>query len=76
MLKNLTQFKSVINGIETFFHFDQACPIEVAKQAILECLKWVGQVEDNIKAAQEAAKAAETPAEASKEEEKPAETIV
>ena len=68
MLKNLTQFKSVINGIETFFHFDQACPIETAKQALFDCLKWVGQVEDNIKAAQAQAEAEKAATEAPKEE--------
>jgi hypothetical protein len=54
MLKNITQFKSVINGIETLFHFEQNTPIATAKEAILECLKWLGQVEDQAKAMQEA----------------------
>ncbi len=58
MIKNVTQFKSVIQGIENVFHFDQQCPIEVAKQAIFDCLKWLGQIEDNVKAkaAEDAAK--------------------
>ena len=54
MLKNVTQFKSVINGIENTFHFDMSCPINIAKESILECLKWLGQVEDNAKAQAEA----------------------
>lgn len=59
MIKNVTEFKSIIQGIESTFHFDQNCPIEVAKNAVLECLKWLGQIEDQIKAAQEAQKAAD-----------------
>ncbi len=54
MLKNLTQFKSVIQGVESLFHFDANCPVGVAKEALFECLKWVGQIEDQIKAQQEA----------------------
>lgn len=51
MQKQLTQFKSVINDIETVFHFEQTCPLSVAKEAVLECLKWLGQIEDAAKAA-------------------------
>ena len=58
MIKAVTQFKSVINEIETVFHFDSTCPLEIAKQALFDCLKWIGQVEDQNKAAT-AAKAAE-----------------
>jgi len=68
MLKNITQFKSVINGIETLFHFDQNCSIATAKEALLECLKWIGQVEDNGKAQLEAQAAAAKAAEESKVE--------
>ncbi len=56
MLKQITQFKSIIQGIESTFHFDANCPIEIAKQAIFEALKWIGQMEDNIKANLEAQK--------------------
>jgi hypothetical protein len=59
MIKNVTQFKSVIQGIESTFHFDQNCPIEVAKGALFECLKWLGQIEDHVKAQQDAQKASE-----------------
>jgi len=54
MLKNLTQFKSVIQGVESLFHFDANCPVSVAKEAVFECLKWLGQIEDQIKALEEA----------------------
>ena len=60
MIKNLTLFKSVVQGIENYFHFDANCPINVAKESVLECLKWLGQVEDAIKA-QEEKKASENP---------------
>lgn len=59
MLKQVTQFKSVINEIENIFHFDANCPINIAKEAVLECLKWLGQVEDQAKAQAEAKKAEE-----------------
>jgi hypothetical protein len=53
MLKQLTQFKSVINGVENFFHFYVNCPVNVAKEALFECLKWIGQIEDAAKASAE-----------------------
>lgn len=52
MHKQITMFKSVIQGMESFFHFDSACSTVIAKEALLECLKWVGQIEDAAKAAQ------------------------
>ncbi len=54
MLKQVTQFKAVIQGIESIFHFDSNCPIAVAKEALLQCLKWLGQVEDQAKSQAEA----------------------
>ncbi len=59
MLRNLTQFKSVINGIENCFQFDINCPVEVAKASLFECLKWIGQIEDQAKAQEQAKKDAE-----------------
>ena len=64
MQKQLTLFKSVINGIENYFHFDCNCPVPIAKEALLECLKWIGQIEDAAKAAaeiQEKIQESETP---------------
>ena len=54
MMKNVTQFKSIIQGIESNFHFDQGCPLTTAKEALFECLKWIGQIEDQAKAQAEA----------------------
>jgi hypothetical protein len=60
MPKPMIMFKSVVNGVENFFHFDQACSTEVAKMALLDALKWIGQIEDSAKAEQ-AKKDAENP---------------
>lgn len=51
MQKQITQFKSVINEIESIFHFDATCPIDIAKLALMDCLKWIGQIEDMQKQA-------------------------
>ena len=59
MLKQITQFKSVINEIENVFQFDANCPLNIAKESLLECLKWIGKVEDEAKAQAEAKKAEE-----------------
>ena len=58
MQKQITQFKSIINGIESYFHFDSTTSTEIAKLALLECLKWIGQIEDSQKQQMDAAKAA------------------
>lgn len=52
MNKVISQFRTTIQGIESSFHFEAACPTAVAKEALLECLKWIGQIEDAAKAAQ------------------------
>ncbi len=70
MLKQVTQFKSVVQGVESIFHFDCNCPIAIAKEALLECLKWIGQVEDAAKAQSEA-QAAEDAAKAQEESKPP-----
>jgi len=59
MLKQLTQFTSSIQGVENYFHFDCNCPTNIAKEALFECLKWIGQLEDMAKAAQDEAKSKE-----------------
>ena len=66
MQKAMTMFKSVINGIETYFHFDSTCTTDIAKQALLEALKWIGQVEDS-QAAMKAQAEAEAKAKANAE---------
>jgi hypothetical protein len=54
MPKAMMMFKSVVNGVENFFHFDQSCSTEMAKLALLDALKWIGQIEDAAKASQNA----------------------
>jgi hypothetical protein len=68
MQKAMTMFKSVINGVENFFHFDSTCSTDIAKMALLEALKWIGQIEDGQKA-QIAQQAADAKASAPVEEE-------
>lgn len=58
MQKQVTQFKSIINDVESIFHFDSNCPTALAKEALLECLKWIGSIEDAAKAAQATAEEA------------------
>lgn len=53
MLKQITQFKYLVNDIETAFHFESTCPLEIAKEAVFACLKWLGQIEDDHKALKE-----------------------
>lgn len=58
MLKNLTAFRVIISDFEINFYFDANCPLEVAKAALFECSKWVGQIEDQVRAQKEAQKEA------------------
>ena len=55
MNNQFTLFKSVINGVESYFHFNSSTNTEIAKLALLDCLKWIHQVEDIEKAKQVAA---------------------
>jgi hypothetical protein len=58
MQKQITQFKSVIDGVESHFNFDSTTSTTTAKLALLDCLKWIGQIEDSQKAQIEAAQEA------------------
>jgi hypothetical protein len=49
MQKQITQFKSIVNGIESFFHFDSAISTENAMKACLDCIKWIGNIEESQK---------------------------
>lgn len=61
MIKNVTQFKCVINDVECIFHFDASCPTNIAKDALFACLKWIGQIEDGAKSQEQAKKSEEQP---------------
>jgi len=65
MQTNLVQFKSVIQDFESFFHFNAGVSTEIAKLAVLDCLKWLGQIEDEVRAAKasQANQVAEMPVE-------------
>lgn len=52
MQKQMTMFKSTIQGFESLFYFDSNSSVDIAKMALCECLKWVGQIEDASKQAQ------------------------
>ena len=52
-ITQITQFKSVIQEMESVFYFNTNCPVNVAKEALFECLKWIGQIEDAQKVTQE-----------------------
>lgn len=69
MLKTVAQFECTVNDKTGRFILDQDTPTVVAKEMCFQFQKWIGQIEDNIKAQQDAAKAAESPP----EEQKPVE---
>ena len=53
MTKQMIMFKCTIHGMENVFYFESGCSTEVAKLAALEVLKWIGNIEDAQKIAQE-----------------------
>ncbi len=63
MLKNVTKLESTVGDKVGHLYLDSDTPIESAKAMIFDFLKTIGQIEDNIKAQQAAAKVAEAPAE-------------
>ena len=52
MLKNLAQLECKVN--EKVYHFscDTNSPLEHVKEALFQFQKYIGQIEDNIKASQ------------------------
>ncbi len=54
MLKNLSQLKAVVNGKEYIYNCDIDAPLQDVKESLFQFQKYIGQVEDNIKAQQEA----------------------
>jgi hypothetical protein len=54
MLKNTTKLECKINGKDHFYMADQETSTAEAKEALFQFLKYVGQIEDNAKATQEA----------------------
>jgi hypothetical protein len=52
----MTRFKVIVNDLECNFYFDSAASTDIAKEAVFQCLKWLGDIED---AAKKAASASE-----------------
>lgn len=46
MIKQVTQFRVIVNDLENIFHFDSSASTNIAKEACLACLKWIGKIED------------------------------
>lgn len=59
MLKNLVQFEIVIDGKVCRLLCDSDTPLSSIKEFNFQVSKFVGQIEDNVKAQAEAAKAQE-----------------
>lgn len=53
MLKNITRLEHVIGDKVYHLTCDADSPLEHVKDALFQFTKFVGQIEDNIKAAQE-----------------------
>lgn len=67
MLTNLSQLSQTINGkLHQYFTANDASIVE-CKEFLFQCLKYVGQVEDNIKMMQEQQAAAEAEKKAKEE---------
>lgn len=59
MLKNIVRLEFIVNDKVYHFVCDNDSPLHDIKEALFQCQKYVGALEDNIKAQMEAKKAAE-----------------
>lgn len=59
MLKNCTRLECVVNDKTGQFYCDMDTPLAVAKEMIFQFQKYIGLVEDQLKAQEEAKKAQE-----------------
>lgn len=57
MHKNVTKLETKINGRDYLLYCEMDSPIPDAKEAVFHFIKYLGQVEDAIKKAQEAQEA-------------------
>ena len=57
MLKNITQIEAKVGEKSYHFSCDQDAPLQDVKEALFRFQKYVGQIEDAIKAQEEALKA-------------------
>jgi hypothetical protein len=49
MVSQMTRFKVVVNEKENSFFFESTSSTAEAKEACFECLKWLGNIEDEAK---------------------------
>jgi len=47
-------FSYTVDGKKGFIFFENGTPLPVAKEMLFQCQKQLGQIEDNVKAQQEA----------------------
>jgi hypothetical protein len=59
MIKAAAQIKAIVGVKEYLFYLDNDSPPADAKEALFQFIKAIGQIEDNLKAQMEAAKAEE-----------------
>lgn len=58
-MKAMQLFFYDVDGKKCLVFFDNDTPLPVAKEMLFQCLKQLGQIEDNAKAQEEAQKAAQ-----------------
>jgi len=75
MLKNISRLESIIEGKVYHLLCDNDSPLLHVKEALCQFLKYCGNIEDQIKAQQEAAKAEEAAEQAKIEAETPPEVV-
>ena len=56
MIRNCTRLECVVNEKSAHFYCDADTPLDVVKEMIFQFQRYVGNIEDQIKAAQEAEK--------------------
>lgn len=61
MLKNISRLECKVDGKDYFFMCDTDSSTVSAKEALFQFNKYIGQVEDQAKAAQEAAEKSKEP---------------
>lgn len=59
MLKNLARLEHTVEGRVFHFLCDQDSPLPAVKEALFKFMGYIGQIEDQVKAQQEAAAKAE-----------------
>jgi len=56
MLKNISRLESIVNGKTGHLYLDSDTPLVIVKEMLFQFQKYIGQIEDNAKAQQEAEK--------------------